>query len=184
MAVIQVDTNASEDLVYVTGSIEKITSNRRAMRLLKDNAVFTIKDDCLEFEVGADLTKCINRIKTAAKYTQCDVEIKGNANSGIQAYYEEEQNFANFSKKALDIRNNDCDIEEFKKFKDSLIDNMQNRTLYELQMLAAYHLAFSQNAFLYLEQEKRALYMELMHTFIIYQKVTQRRLIGFLLFHR
>lgn len=146
MAVIQVDTNASEDLVYVTGSIEKITSNRRAMRLLKDNAVFTIKDDCLEFEVGADLTKCINRIKTAAKYTQCDVEIKGNANSGIQAYYEEEQNFADFSKKALDIRNNDCDIEEFKKFKDSLIDNMQNRTLYELQMLAAYHLAFSQNA--------------------------------------
>lgn len=146
MAVIQVDTNASEDLVYVTGSIEKITSNRRAMRLLKDNAVFTIKDDCLEFEVGADLTKCINRIKTAAKYTQCDVEIKGNANSGIQAYYEEEQNFANFSKKALDIRNNDCDIEEFKKFKDSLIDSMQNRTLYELQMLAAYHLAFSQNA--------------------------------------
>ena len=146
MAVIQVDANESEDLVYVTGSIEKITSNRRAMRLLKDNAVFTIKDDCLEFEVGDDLTKCINRIKTAAKYAQCDVEIKGNANSGIQAYYEEEQNFADFSKKALDIRNNDCDIEEFKKFKDSLIDNMQNRTLYELQMLAAYHLAFSQNA--------------------------------------
>lgn len=146
MAVIQVDTNESEDLVYVTGNIEKITSNRRAMRLLKDNAVFTIKDDYLEFEVGDDLTKCINRIKTAAKYAQCDVEIKGNANSGIQAYYEEEQNFADFSKKALDIRNNDCDIEEFKKFKDSLIDNMQNRTLYELQMLAAYHLAFSQNA--------------------------------------
>lgn len=146
MAVIQVDTNESEDLVYVTGNIEKIASNRRAMRLLKDNAVFTIKDDCLEFEVGDDLTKCINRIKTAAKYAQCDVEIKGNANSGIQAYYEEEQNFAAFSKKALDIRNNDCDVEEFKKFKDSLIDNMQNRTLYELQMLAAYHLAFSQNA--------------------------------------
>ena len=146
MAVIQVDTNESEDLVYVTGNIEKIASNRRAMRLLKDNAVFTIKDDCLEFEVGNDLTKCINRIKTAAKYAQCDVEIKGNANSGIQAYYEEEQNFAVFSKKSLDIRNNDCDVEEFKKFKDSLMDNMQNRTLYELQMLAAYHLAFSQNA--------------------------------------
>lgn len=146
MAVIQVDTNESEDLVYVTGNIEKITSNKRAMRLLKDNAVFTIKDDCIEFEVGDDLTKCINRIKTAAKYAQCEVEIQGNANSGIQAYYEEEQNFAAFSKKALEIRNNECDIEEFKKFKDSLIDNMQNRTLYELQMLAAYHLAFSQNA--------------------------------------
>lgn len=146
MAVIQVDTNESEDFLYVTGNVEKIISNRRAMRLLKDNAVFTIKDGCLEFEVGDDLTKCINRIKTAAKYSQCDVEIQGNANSGIQAYYEEERNFADFSKKALEIKNNECDIEEFKKFKDSLIDNMQNRTLYELQMLAAYHLAFSQNA--------------------------------------
>lgn len=146
MAVIQVDTNESEDFLYVTGNVEKIISNRRAMRLLKDNAVFTIKDGCLEFEVGDDLTKCINRIKTAAKYSQCDVEIQGNANSGIQAYYKEERNFADFSKKALEIKNNEFDIEEFKKFKDSLIDNMQNRTLYELQMLAAYHLAFSQNA--------------------------------------
>lgn len=146
MAVINIDTNESEDLVYVTGNIEKITSNRRAMRLLKDNSVFTIKGDCIGFEVGDDLNKCITRIQTAAKYAQCDVEIQDNANSGIQAYYEEEQNFADFSKKALDIRNNDCNIDEFKKFKDSLIDNMKNRTLYELQMLAAYHLAFSQNA--------------------------------------
>lgn len=146
MSIVKVDTNKSEDLLYVTGDIEKIISNKRAMRLLKDNAVFTIKDKYIEFQVGDDLAKCINRIKTAAKYARCEIEIEGNANSGIQAYYEEEQNFAIFSKKALDIRNNKCDIEEFKRFKDSLIDNMKNRTLYELQMLAAYHLAFSQNA--------------------------------------
>lgn len=146
MAVIYIDTNETEDLVYVTGDINKITSNRRAMRLLKDNSVFAINGNCIEFEVGDDLNKCINRIQTAAKYAQCDVDIQGNANSGIQAYYEEENKFAEFSKKALDIRNNNCDIAEFKEFKDSLIDNMQNRTLYELQMLAAYHLAFSQNA--------------------------------------
>ena len=93
MAVINIDTNESEDLVYVTGNIEKITSNRRAMRLLKDNSVFTIKGDCIEFEVGDDLNKCITRIQTEAKYAQCDVEIQDNANSGIQAYYEELQNF-------------------------------------------------------------------------------------------
>lgn len=146
MAVVKIDTNDSENLLYVTGDIENIISNRRAMRLLKDNSVFSVQEDCLEFEIGEDLNKCINRIQTAAKYAQCEVELEGGANSSIQAYQEEEQNFAEFSKKALDIRNNNCNIEEFKKFKDSLIDNMQNRTLYELQMLAAYHLAFSQNA--------------------------------------
>lgn len=146
MAVLKIDTNDSEDLLYVTGDIDKIVSNRRAMRLLKDNSVFIVKEDCIEFEIGDDLNKCINRIQAAAKYAQCEVELQGGADSGIQAYYEEEQNFAEFSKKALDIRNNQCDIREFKKFKDSLIDNMPNRTLYELQMLAAYHLAFSQNA--------------------------------------
>ncbi len=146
MAVLKVDTNETEDLVYVTGDIEKITSNKRAMRLLKDNAIFTLKDGCIEFEVGDDLNKCINRIRTAAKYAQCEIEVQDNASYGIQAYYEEEQNFAEFSQKALNIRNNNCNIDEFKAFKDSLIDNMQSRTLYELQMLAAYHLAFSQNA--------------------------------------
>lgn len=146
MAVLKIDTNESEDLLVVTGEINDLVSNRRALRLLKDNSEFVVKEGCMEFKIGDDLNKCINRIQTAAKYAQCEILLQGGANSGIQAYYEEEQNFAAFSKKALDIRNNNCDIEEFKKFKDSLIDNMKNRTLYELQMLAAYHLAFSQNA--------------------------------------
>lgn len=146
MAMLRIDTNEYQDTVYVTGAIDKIVANRRAMRLLKDNSVFTIKDGRIEFEVGEDLNKCINRIQVAARYAQCEVEIQSNANSGLKAYYEEEQNFVEFSKKALSIRNNECNIMEFKQFKDSLIDNMQNRTLYELQMLSAYHLAFSQNA--------------------------------------
>lgn len=146
MAVLKIDTNESENLLFVTGDINTLVSNRRALRLLKDNSEFEIKENCIEFNIGDDLNKCINRIQTAAKYAQCEVELQGRANSGIQAYYEEEQNFAEFSKKALDIRNNNCDIEEFRRFKDSLIDNMKNRTLYELQMLSSYHLAFSQNA--------------------------------------
>lgn len=146
MAVVWIDTNDTEDLVYVTGDIDTIICNRRAMRLLKDNAVFLINENNIEFEVGDDLNKCIYRIQTAAKYAQCEVVLQKNANLGIQAYYAEEKNFSDFSKKAMDIRNNNCNLEEFKAFKDSLIDNMKNRTLYSLQMLAAYHLAFSQNA--------------------------------------
>lgn len=146
MAIIRVDANDTEDKVIVSGDIDLILNSRRAMRLLKDNSVFVVEDEKIVFEVGEDLNKCINRIRSAAKYAQCDVKLQGNANSGIQAYYQEEKNFGEFSKKALNIRNNECDIDEFKVFKDSLIDNLPNRTLYDLQMLAAYHLAFSQNA--------------------------------------
>lgn len=146
MATIKIDANDTEDKVIVSGDIDLILNNKRAMRLLKDNSVFIVEGDGLVFDVGDDLNKSISRIQSAAKYAQCEIELQGNADSGIQAYYQEEKNFDEFSQKALSIRNNECDINEFKAFKDSLIDNLPNRTLYDLQMLAAYHLAFSQNA--------------------------------------
>lgn len=166
MAVIKVDANDTEDKVIVSGDIDLILNNRRAMRLLKDNSVFRVEGDRIIFDVGDDLNKCIGRIQSAAKYVQCGVELQGNADSGIQAYYQEEKNFEEFSKKALDIRNNECDVNEFNAFKDSLIDNLPNRTLYDLQMLAAYHLAFHRMpvTFLFQVREKQVLYMGLMHT--------------------
>lgn len=41
---------------------------------------------------------------------------------------------------------NDCNVNEFQSFRDALEAYMPARTLYSLQMLSAYHLAFSQNA--------------------------------------
>ncbi|MBQ9447649.1 MAG: hypothetical protein IJU61_13685, partial [Victivallales bacterium] len=61
-------------------------------------------------------------------------------------YYEEEKRFAEFSTKALHIRNNECDLAEFKSFTESVSTNLTFRSLYPLQLLSAYHMAFSQNA--------------------------------------
>lgn len=61
-------------------------------------------------------------------------------------YYREELNFKTFSKKAEDIKENRCDKEDFKEFSDSLSTYLPERILYPLQLLSAYHLAFSQNA--------------------------------------
>ena len=127
MATVRIDANDTEDKVIVSGDIDSILNCKRAMRLLKDNSVFTVEGDGMIFDVGDDLNKCISRIQSAAKYAQCEVELQGNADSGIQAYYQEEKNFEVFSQKALSIRNNECDINEFKAFKDSLIDNLPNR---------------------------------------------------------
>ena len=87
MAVLKIDTNESEDIVVVTGKINDLVANRRAFRLLKDNSEFVVKEGCIEFKIGDDLNKCINRIQTAAKYAQCEVVLQGGANSVIQSYY-------------------------------------------------------------------------------------------------
>lgn len=61
-------------------------------------------------------------------------------------FYEEERKFDEFSQKALRIRNNECDKVEFEKFTNSIACHLPARSLYPLQLLSAYHMAFSQNA--------------------------------------
>lgn len=57
----------------------------------------------------------------------------------------ENNNFLQFSRKARDIRNNLHVGGDFQSF-TTVISEYLNRKLYRLQLLAAYHLAFSQNA--------------------------------------
>lgn len=58
---------------------------------------------------------------------------------------DEEHNFSIFSKKALDVRNNNIDSNELKEFADILSTTAFKRTLMPYQLLASYHLALSQN---------------------------------------
>lgn len=146
MGVIRIDSNNAERRLIVTGDVELLLESRRAVRFLKDNTDYTFADEVISISIADSLHKSIDRVRTAAGYAKCEVELSGEANDDIQSYIEEEGKFAEFSAKALAIRNNDCDVTEFQTFKDALITNMPTRTLYNLQMLAAYHLAFSQNA--------------------------------------
>ena len=75
------------------------------------------------------------------------VEIQGEKSTKvIQDYYEEKKRFEEFSSHARHIRNNECNSDEFKRFIDSVATNLNARSLYPLQLLSAYHMAFSQNA--------------------------------------
>jgi SNF2 family DNA or RNA helicase len=56
----------------------------------------------------------------------------------------EHANFAEFSLKAKDIRNNHYSVDDFKEFESTT--HSLSRVLKPFQLLAAYHLAFSQNA--------------------------------------
>lgn len=57
----------------------------------------------------------------------------------------ENEKFEIFSEKAKSIRNNIHSGDDFERF-TSVVSNKLTRTLYSLQLLSSYHLAFSQNA--------------------------------------
>ncbi|OJU09165.1 MAG: helicase SNF2 [Clostridiales bacterium 43-6] len=146
MGILHIDSNTADNRLIVTGDVGQILESRRAARFLKDNTDYILSDSVIYISITDSLNKSIDRVRTAAGYAKCDVEISGEANEGIQSYIEEESKFAEFSSKAMDIRNNHCNVSEFQAFQDALVANMPTRTLYNLQMLSAYHLAFSQNA--------------------------------------
>lgn len=138
--------NTDEGNIILEGDISLILNNRRAYRLLKDNSHYSIEDNRIVFSLGSDLNKTLTRIQNIAKIIKCEIRYSSEVNEEISLYIAEEEKFSLFSNKARHIRNNECDLDEFNAFKESLIRNLPNRSLYPLQLLSAFHLAFSQNA--------------------------------------
>lgn len=132
--------------VSLTGCIGLLTSNRRANRLLRDSFNCEFSENTITILQVSDFHHCFDRIKYLAQLCKAEVVYSNKTNDVVSRYLLEEEKFSTFSQKALDIRNNECDLSDLTAFKNSLIDYMPNRTLYDLQLLSAYHLAFSQNA--------------------------------------
>lgn len=139
---------SSEDSskLYITGDIEDIFANRRAARYIKDTLEFTKTAGKLIVNAENDINKTIDKLKKVCEYISAELVFSGKVSEAVNNYALEEEKFHVFSEKARLIRDNCCDKEDFQKFVDSLSINLKNRSLYELQLLSAYHLAFSQNA--------------------------------------
>ena len=140
-----VQTDPSGKIV-LSGDIALILNNRRTYRLLRDYSSYSYENDKIIFDEKSELSKTLERINKISKMLNIPVEYSQDVSESVDDYIQEEKKFEAFSKKALEIRNNNCDLNEFRSFKESLIKNMPTRTLYDLQLLSAYHLAFSQNA--------------------------------------
>lgn len=76
----------------------------------------------------------------------CELLVQDSSKNILDAALSEAEKFAKFSNKALNIRNNIVDKVELANFTNIIKSNHFKRTLKTLQLLAAYHLAFSQNA--------------------------------------
>lgn len=140
------ESNENGNELIVTGNIDSIFSNRRATRFLKDTVSYRQTDDGLVINAEDDINKTIDRIKKICEYISAELEYSGRVSEAVNNYALEEEKFDEFAEKARLIRDNHCDKAEFQDFVDSVSKNLPNRSLYELQLLSAYHLAFSQNA--------------------------------------
>lgn len=151
MAEIKINIDSTNAYYLLKGDIEKLKSKRRAYLFLRDylNAdcsnIDYIKIPC-EVQEREGVLQDIQKIIKKFGFQE---NLSGNVKNILKDYFQEEENFREFSRKAYTIRNNELDDEhtrEFEEFTNILIDNLPTRRLYELQLLSAYHLAFSQNA--------------------------------------
>lgn len=147
MATFSIDLDTTKNEVYIEGDIKLLQKNRFAWRYVRDYLNPRIEDYRLSIEVGDENPiSILSKISDFLKKYGFDEEKGPSSEQLLHEYYEEKRKFEEFSKKALLIRNNNCDPQEFKEFTDSISLNLPARKLYPLQLLSAYHMAFSQNS--------------------------------------
>lgn len=131
----------------ITGDIDALIRNKRARLLMRSRLPYQQVGNELVIESNDMTTSEVDGIlKLAAEYIGAEVGYDTVISTGLAEFKRNEELFVEFSRKAENIRNNHCDVDDFKHFEKILDEHMTHRHLYELQMLSAYHLAFSQNA--------------------------------------
>lgn len=146
MSDLKIESNIDNSII-IKGDTSRIKNNKLAMMYLRNNLKFSIVDADIVINSECSINETMNHIKVLANYAHCGIVYNTNVSKAIKDYEREEQEFDVFSQQAKAIRNNESNISiGFNEFKESLIAHLPNRSLYPLQLLSAYHLAFSQNA--------------------------------------
>jgi SNF2 family DNA or RNA helicase len=135
-----------ENIILISGSTSKLLENKRSRLFLKEYLHYILLLDGIKIPVIDNVNNTINLIKKAINYTSCNITYSENISEELNNFITSEKEFEIYSNNALEIRNNNCNVDDFKNFKNSVQEKLVGRVLYPLQFLSAYHLAFSQNA--------------------------------------
>lgn len=131
-----------ENSIVIIGDLSVLNKRNRYHLSRKFKASFLedrIIIDTLDVKDG------LFSLLTFFENNQLNIIMDNEISSKVSNAYDESERFRTFSEQAKSIWNGDCETDEFKQF-CSVLKNSMSRTLYPLQLLAAYHLAFSQNA--------------------------------------
>lgn len=138
-------SSTSEGHYLITGCVGSLLKNKRAKMMLRNQLPFEETDQGITVSSSDTIEHVAKILKIIAGYIGAEVKYDDKVSSEIAEFKFQEEQFALFSQKAKLIKNDECDPDEFKEFIEVLHQNMPNRHLYTLQLLSAYHLAFSQN---------------------------------------
>lgn len=140
----QLKISSNENSKYiVTGAVPELLRNRRSKMLLSSKLTFKVDSNILTIESDEPIERVATLLGLAAKYINAEVVYDTQISADIQLFRERELQFDEFSSKAKEIKANNCNKEDFDMFTHVLAEHMSNRRLYPLQLLSAYHLAFS-----------------------------------------
>lgn len=140
-----------DGLTYsITGDIDALLNNPRAKIALR-RLNYRLDGNLILIDFTPETKiSTIDSVRQLADKFNIALNMREAVNQAVGAYKSETDNFNVFSGKAKDIRNNKFDtvpelVDDFSRFKN-VISSVMVRKLYDLQMLSAFHLAFSQNA--------------------------------------
>ena len=148
--IIKIHAISEDNCFFLTGDISGLIENSRIRMTLKRLKFKTGKEKILipyeaktQIETLQDVQELLDKFGFAYQLSE---ETKKN----VSSFDREQEKFSEFTNYAKRIRNNDFKnypelIEEFDNFQAVLKKNIK-RTLYPLQLLSSYHLAFAQNA--------------------------------------
>ena len=152
MNAIKIDVEKNETNCYfvISGKFTEITSNKRLLLSFKrlgyyiENEVIAIP---FQEETQIKILQEIQRLLKKFGFTQ---ELTDETKQDVESFEREENLFEEFSQKAKSIRNDEFKgsaelIEKFDFFQKILKIKM-TRSLYPLQLLSAFHMAFAQNS--------------------------------------
>ena len=153
MAQITVDIDNVQNKLYLGGEVQNLRANRFAWNYFNGELKAKAEGDklAINFDENIDAELLI-RVNTALIKYGFTLEWGQTSSKIIKDFVQEESNFKEFSKKALTVRNFDGSnadnfiIDDFKSFQQAVSEKLKNRSLYPLQLLAAFHMAFAQNS--------------------------------------
>ena len=139
-------SSVENDSYQLNGAVKELLANRRAKMMMRTQLPYTETDDAIIFKSESSIEKVAATLKVIANYIDARVVYDAETGSALAEYKMREEDFLRFSENAKNIKDNHCDPIAFKEFTDILDEKMPARILYPLQLLSAYHLAFSQNS--------------------------------------
>ena len=132
--------------LFVTGKVNDLRQSQLFLAFMRQyRGSFQTENGILIPCSKKELSSVYRTLKKILTRIGCDIGEDYKLSESMRAVREDEKNFEEFSRYAEEIWESRIETEEFQNFATTISKACSGRKLYPLQLLSAYHLAFSQH---------------------------------------